>query len=217
MKHVFFVEGKADAAFVRDCLFYVYRKQNLKVEKDAAKEKIITAQGIEIKIVVAEGFAAKSLKTRIKAESTKGKKIVVIIDADNSIKDSKFGGFEKRTEYLNWFKNEYGVNFQAFLFPDNKNDGDLETLLMKIADKDKYAEFEICYRKYINCLKQIAAEELSKELFEPKNIIFSYFRTHYGMKKAKEENRIYTTELWNFEHENIQSFFRFLKQLSSQK
>ncbi|OOP85639.1 hypothetical protein B0X24_02690, partial [Helicobacter pylori] len=50
---------------------------------------------------------------------------------------------------------------QIFLFPNNQNDGDLETLLLEIA---KHDEFLKCFEGYLECIK-------SKEHYKPiKNI-----------------------------------------------
>ncbi|GAA8315507.1 hypothetical protein HpKG90_05330 [Helicobacter pylori] len=58
---------------------------------------------------------------------------------------------------------------QIFLFPNNQDDGDLETLLLKIA---KHDEFLKCFEGYLECIK-------SKEHYKPiknirKNMLYAY-------------------------------------------
>ncbi|MBS3015599.1 DUF3226 domain-containing protein, partial [Helicobacter pylori] len=58
---------------------------------------------------------------------------------------------------------------QIFLFPNNQDDGDLETLLLEIA---KHDEFLKCFEGYLECIK-------SKEHYKPiknirKNMLYAY-------------------------------------------
>jgi len=212
-KYIVFVEGKADAAFLRDCLLYLFENKSIRVEKDESKDKILLTENTEIKINVVEGFAAQNLKTRIETASKKGIKTMVVLDADSQKKDHKFGGYERRINYLNHFKKENNIEFDVFLFPNNQEDGDLETLLLQIAHPEKYKPYFDCYEKYIHCLQTIADEQFSNELFEDKNKIYSYMRAYYGMQNAKEENRKYTPEFWNFTHKAILPFFDFIKKM----
>ncbi|GAA9502747.1 hypothetical protein UBN24_05750 [Helicobacter pylori] len=58
---------------------------------------------------------------------------------------------------------------QIFLFPNNQDDGDLETLLLEIA---KHDEFLKCFEEYLECIK-------SKEHYKPirnirKNMLYAY-------------------------------------------
>ncbi|GAA9461398.1 hypothetical protein UBN113_05780 [Helicobacter pylori] len=58
---------------------------------------------------------------------------------------------------------------QIFLFPNNQDDGDLETLLLEIAKHDKLIK---CFEEYLECIK-------SKEHYKPirnirKNMLYAY-------------------------------------------
>ena len=52
-----------------------------------------------------------------------GEKNLVVFDADY---DNNNGGFEKRRDQLLKKKEELGLEFELFLWPDNSSDGDVE-------------------------------------------------------------------------------------------
>lgn len=154
-----------------------------------------------------------------------GYKILLIQDADNPQKQKQDGGVLARMNYLKKVKQdletrlETKLEFKTFLLPNHEDDGDLETLLLRIANKDKFELFFLCYQEYVNCSKEIAqSDEYGDELLKDKNIIFSYIQTYQGMKKANEFNRNYDTELWNLEKsalEPLKSFFNRIIKLDN--
>ncbi len=83
---------------------------------------------------------------------------------------------------------------QIFLFPNNQDDGDLETLLLEIA---KHDEFLKCFEGYLECIK-------SKEHYKPiknirKNMLYAYlevfelqefFQYEWDINNKKNEEKI---------------------------
>ena len=80
-----------------------------------------------------------------------GEKNLVVFDADSG---NNNGGFEKRHEYLLSKRRELGLDFELFLWPDNRSDGDVEALMESIARKDLYPEFFDCFGKYECCISR---------------------------------------------------------------
>lgn len=69
-------------------------------------------------------------------------------------------GFDNKLKHIREKFKEKGIDFpkeQIFLFPNNQDDGDLETLLLKIA---KHDEFLKRFEGYLECIK-------SKEYYKP--------------------------------------------------
>jgi hypothetical protein len=130
-------------------------------------------------------------------------KILVIQDADNPKKNS-YSGVENRIDYLNKIKIKESINFEIFLFPNDKDDGDLETLLLEIADFKNYDT-------YMECLHKFIKEEHLNEMIEDKVKIFNYIRMYYGKKDAKEINREYITEYWNFTSDALKPLKNFIE------
>jgi len=200
-KYLIFVEGKADIVFIRDYLLFLY--ENLSIEIDNQKEKQLKSDKLLIKIIVSGGYSTikKKLQTRLTEIKDFNYKILIIQDADNPQKQD--GGVENRTIYLNNIKTELKTDFDIFLFPNNQNDGDLETLLLQIVKREQFDKSHSCYKQYALCSRKIAQEEHYNELLEDKHIIFNYFRAFWGMKDAKEENRVFSPDFWEFEHTSL--------------
>jgi hypothetical protein len=135
---------------------------------------------------------------------------VIIQDADNHNKDKKSGGVINRMKYLNKVKSDKKIDFDTFLFPNNKDDGDLETLLLRIAN-EPYNISDKCYENYIKCCEQISEKSFANELREDKSKVFNYFRTYYGMKSAKEENRRYESKYWDFNNNELSQLKNILE------
>lgn len=80
-----------------------------------------------------------------------GEKNLVVFDADSG---NNNGGLEKRRDQLLKKKEELGLEFELFLWPDNSSDGDVEILMESIARKDLYPEFFDCFGKYECCISR---------------------------------------------------------------
>lgn len=82
-----------------------------------------------------------------------GYKCIVIVDADDLNKDSITGGFEKRKECLNKIKIDNNLDFDIFIFPNHKDDGDLETILINSIPNERKIIYE-CIDNYGTCLDE---------------------------------------------------------------
>lgn len=87
----------------------------------------------------------------MQANTDAGGKNIVIFDADSPKNN---GGFAKRREELLKKRDELGLDFDLFLWPDNQHDGDVELLMETTARKDLYPEFFECFGRYEQCILQ---------------------------------------------------------------
>ena len=101
---------------------------------------------------------------------------LVVFDADTADNN---GGFEKRKKELLSRREELGLKFDLFLWPDNNRDGDVEVLMEEIARKDLYPELFDCYSKYEHCISQRKNEDGKTFYHLPnrKNKLHTYFTT----------------------------------------
>lgn len=104
---------------------------------------------------------------------------LVIFDADSPDNN---GGFDVRKEELKRQFDLMSIQADLFLFPDNANDGDFETLLEKIARKDINQRFFDCFGDYEKCLGN---DYQSPDL---KGKMFTYISAQKSLSKRERSN-----------------------------
>ncbi|GAA9870792.1 hypothetical protein VN0651_00840 [Helicobacter pylori] len=128
-----FVEGPSDKVFLEVYLYFL---------------EDIPIKNFKVKDVTGKDNLSKRL-----LEIEKYDKTLIIFDADKDYESNKKEILSKTQQKI--------TEEQIFLFPNNQDDGDLETLLLEIA---KHDEFLKCFEGYLECIK-------SKEHYKPiKNI-----------------------------------------------
>ncbi|WQZ04462.1 hypothetical protein KVL85_03705 [Helicobacter pylori] len=136
-----FVEGPSDKVFLE---VYLYFLEDLPIKN------------FKVKDVKGKDNLSKRL-----LEIEKYDKTLIIFDADKDYESNKKEILSKTQQKI--------TEEQIFLFPNNQDDGDLETLLLEIA---KHDEFLKCFEGYLECIK-------SKEHYKPirnirKNMLYAY-------------------------------------------
>lgn len=134
----------------------------------ADKEILIFVEGpsdkvsLEVYLYFLEDFPIKNFKVKdVKGKDNLSKRLLeiekydktlIIFDANKDYESNKkeiLTVVSKRKQTIS--------EEQIFLFPNNQDDGDLETLLLKIA---KHDDFLKCFEGYLECIK-------SKEHYKP--------------------------------------------------
>ena len=111
---------------------------------------------------------------------------LVVFDADE---DRNGGGFEKRKASLEDFKKKAGIEFDLFLWPDNKGDGDFELLLSKVINAKHQCLLD-CYDEFEKKVRQHDPKEEKYVTPGRKGKMYTY---ETGILKARNLNL-----LWNF-------------------
>lgn len=188
-----FVEGKSDRKFLSD-LIYCEFGYNFPEEYF-----VITGGWTRL-------FERKNIIELQRVQDEDGVSLV-IFDADKSL-------ISRRNNLLSEVK-ENLLNIELFLFPDNISSGDLESLLLSIANKEKHEAFFRCFDEYINCLQVYSdkyEEKYKKELSLPprKACVFEYLEIHN--QETKEEKRDYTNATyWNLDSPHLDPLKDFLR------
>ena len=105
------VEGSLDIDFIRD--FITVNFSNKILNSHYAIQK-------------SGGFTTLHLMKQSFDFNTKnGGKNLILFDADSADND---GGYSKRKQYIEKVISDKSINSDIFLFPNNQDDGDLETL-----------------------------------------------------------------------------------------
>ncbi|OOC21225.1 hypothetical protein BZK28_04580 [Helicobacter pylori] len=139
-----FVEGPSDKVFLEVYLYFL--------------------EDLPIKNFKVQNIKGKDNLSKRLLEIEKYDKTLIIFDANKDYESNKkeiLTVVSKRKQTIS--------EEQIFLFPNNQDDGDLETLLLEIA---KHDEFLKCFESYLECIK-------SKEHHEPiknirKNMLYAY-------------------------------------------
>ncbi len=147
-----FVEGPSDKVFLE---VYLYFLEDLPIKN------------FKVKDVKGKDNLSKRL-----LEIEKYDKTLIIFDADKDYESNKKEILKVVSKTKQTISEE-----QIFLFPNNQDDGDLETLLLEIA---KHDEFLKCFEGYLECIK-------SKEYYKPiknirKNMLYAYLEA-LGLEK----------------------------------
>ena len=162
----------------------------------------------EIEIVGTGGYTnLDQFAVQMQRNTDNGIKNLVIFDADFP----KEGGFEKRKAELLSVKAEKGVDFELFLFPNNKDDGTFEHLLEHLATEEHKGLLE-CFEGYESCIrgrnnpKYISPDQKAK--------MYAYVSTQTDPKDIKMfkkgDWRFNQTDLWNLDVDYLTSLKDFL-------
>ena len=199
-----FVGGDADKKFISDYYHHLFQEKapqysinhtgNLKGDKTGGYKKL--SDEINIR------------EMRINADQDGVN--LVIFDADNDI--------ESRRKELEAIKEQYQVDFELFLLPNNKDKGALEDMLEKIINPDNNCIFK-CWENYE---KELVKQEISWRTPPPlttpakKTKIYGYLESLLGesnsqKEKIKETNRNYeNTQHWDLDAEYLEPLKEFL-------
>lgn len=195
------VEGIADLVFIKDFveIHYGYSMGSVKIESNT-KEIVINKDTDSIVIYVFDGKDLDSKGNKIqRLEQSYNRNppefFIIIFDADENVEESRKDIISNMSSFRKVKEEE------IFLFPNNRDNGDLECLLEKIVKENRILEcwnnFEICVSR-INSNFTVPAK---------KSKIHTYLEVlnDKGEKKAcKEPNRDYKdSSKWDLRNTSI--------------
>ena len=144
-----------------------------------------------------------------------GEKNLVVFDADSG---NNNGGYDVCCKHLLKKKDELGLDFELFLWPDNISDGDVEVLMESTARKDLYPEFFDCFGKYECCISR-RKDDNGKQFYSTPNRkgkLHTYF-TSLPISKTKKDKvgsgawQWNNPEIWNLNSDSLIPIKKFLK------
>lgn len=195
------VEGTADKKFLEDYYRHLFHENApegsitlpIKGDKTGGYQKLFSENGINT----------------IKEGMDYGATNLVIFDADDDI--------EARRRELLSIRDKYGVEFELFLLPNNKDAGSLEDLLEHIINPNNQPIFD-CWQHYEDELVQ---QEIPGRTPPPlttpakKTKIYGYLEALLEPKQKdliKERNRNYENpQHWNLDAEYLEPLKKFVK------
>ncbi|WP_208385771.1 DUF3226 domain-containing protein [Helicobacter pylori] len=174
----------------------------------ADKEILIFVEGpsdkvfledIPIKNFKVQNIKGKDNLSKRLLEIEKYDKTLIIFDADKDYESNKKEILKVVSKTKQTISEE-----QIFLFPNNQDNGDLETLLLEIA---KYDEFLKCFEGYLECIK-------NKEHYKPiknirKNMLYAYLEV-FGLENlTKTDGKDKIKEKHQEEYEKLKEVIDF--------
>ncbi|WQW65498.1 hypothetical protein KVL31_01825 [Helicobacter pylori] len=156
-----FVEGPSDKVFLEVYLYFL--------------------EDLPIKNFKVQNIKGKDNLSKRLLEIEKYDKTLIIFDADKDYESNKKEILKVVSKTKQTISEE-----QIFLFPNNQDDGDLETLLLEIA---KHKEIIQCFKRYLKCIECKCIE----------------IKEHHGLIKNIRKNMLYAY-LEVFE---LQKFFKY--------
>lgn len=201
-----FVEGDADKRFIAQLLESIFNE-------NIPSGNIIPTHGYTNLIAVDK---ERTFINEMQRTTDDGGINLVIFDADDDCKI-------RRTELLDW-KRRTQTNFELFLFPNNKDEGELENLLEQIINPENKQIME-CWDNYEQSLKEIHLpwrNGIPLTIPAKKTRIYAYLEALLGTsrsekEKIKEKNRDYQNKKhWNLNAEALSELTKFLKSSLSQ-
>ncbi|GHQ80031.1 hypothetical protein JP0078_02020 [Helicobacter pylori] len=141
-KILIYTEGKSDRNFLGWYLNFLKCKDHFDIFDIEGKNKLTS------------GEFPKKIEKILKNKHQTYKQVCIIFDADKKESQGSDAGFDNKLKHICKELKEKGIDFpreQIFLFPNNQDDGDLEDLLLKIANHE---EFINCFESYLDCIKK---------------------------------------------------------------
>ena len=145
----------------------------------------------------------------LKQNTDAGGKNLVIFDADDC---------ESRREELLAIQEEFGVEFELFLLPNNKDAGEFEDMLEQIINPDNQPVMD-CWATYEGELEKVRIPTKTPPTLTipaKKTKIYAYLETLLGKSRSqkkliKDPNRNYeNTQHWNLDAEYLEPLKEFL-------
>ena len=155
-----------------------------------------------------------NIQTIQKAQA-EGTKVIVIADADTI---EKGWGYEERKKQIEEGMQQNSVSFDYFIYPNNRDEGDVETLMEEIARKDLHKTFFDCFEKYEMCISG-ENDENGKQKYNTPNLkgkLHTYITAQKLSNKKKSKlgkgNWLFDDkEFWDLDSEVLNPLKEFLK------
>lgn len=172
------VEGHTDKDFIE--LYCKY------LEVEIKSEQICCTGGNKYSKKDNEQDSIKNVKEKIHKALSMDERILVILDADDDIQES----LENIHAQLDLLDTRLKGHCEIFLIPNNKDTGNLETLLEHIAKEKCILK---CFDNYSSCIAGLQSKNSNIKLPAKKSKVFAYlssFGFKNGNKKFKLDNNI---------------------------
>jgi len=201
-KFLIIVEGEADKKFFENYYHHLFHEK--------APAGSIIHPGKDDDTGGYQKLRKEDAINAMKQNTDAGGKNLVIFDADEDC--------EARRKELLAIRDEFGVEFELFLLPNNKDAGELEDMLEQIINPDNQPVMD-CWATYEGELEKVRIPTKTPPTLTipaKKTKIYAYLETLLGKTRSqkkliKDANRDYeNTQHWNLDAEYLKPLKEFL-------
>lgn len=196
------VEGEADVKFIENYYHHLFHEK--------ASKGSISHPGKDNDTGGYQKLRSEDSIGSLRQNTDMGGINLVIFDADENP--------EKRRNELLAIKEEFGVEFELFLLPNNKDAGALEDMLEQIINPNNQPVMD-CWQTYEGELERVRIPTKTPPTLTipaKKTKIYAYLETLLGSTKSqkkliKEANRNYeNAQHWNLDAEYLEPLKKFI-------
>lgn len=148
----------------------------------------------------------KNASTQMKKNTIEGGVNLIVFDAD-TIQNK--GGFDKRKAELEQDFDNFDINAKLFLFPNNADDGDFESLLENLVQKNTHQNFFDCYGDYETCLGNLYQSPNRKGKLHTYISAQKDLKTDQRRHLGQGEWLFDDSRFWNLEAEYLSPLIKF--------
>lgn len=196
------VEGDADKKFFQDYFHHLFGKH--------APQNSIIHPGKDNETGGYSKLKSEDALQALRQNTNQGGVNLVIFDADDNA--------EARRNELLAIREQYGVEFELFLLPNDKDAGELEDMLEQIINPNNQPVMD-CWQTYEGELKKVRIPSKTPPTLTipaKKTKIYAYLETLLDKSRSqkkliKDANRNYeNTQHWNLDSEYLEPLRNFL-------
>ena len=220
------VEGTKDVYFLHEFLlrrFPVFARSNNPIPSNRLEGNVIDLHSSDGALVIRvkglKGFAdiAHLKNLTLPSPETEGSfGYGIIFDADDS-GDGNHGGFKDRLPFLlNLMKtpdeSRKRISESIFLFPNNKDDGDLEVLMEKmVAPSSEHDTFlKVCWKNFSECVNRHGFNRTTQKS-KMNEYTAAFFADTWGDNGINRS--IAEPSLWNWNSHSLDALYRFIERM----
>lgn len=127
-----------------------------------------------------------------------GEQVLVFVDADTK---AKRYGYEKRKDEIEKGMLINKISFPYFIYPNNRDDGDVEILMEYAAQRDLHATFFDCFEDYEKCISGVK-NELGEPLYNVPNLKGKLHTYMNAQKLSRKLSNRFGSGDWLFDNKD---------------
>lgn len=186
-KILIYGEGQEDKMFLLDFIHCRFGADKIYFQVDATNSKT----------------KIPKVEQQLRENTDAGGINIIIFDADNDFNKAK-------DDILN-IKNNLNLEFDIFLFPDNQNVGQFETLLMQICPPENLPFFD-CWKSFYDCTNQLVNKKSSLYSKTESQCYCEIYLDKSVVRKIEKKKIDYLdSDAWNLNYPSLEPLYLFLK------